>query len=71
LMDMVSVQLKQERLDQYAFTSSIVDQARNNLDKGVIKPEVIKKMVKVFAGDSYSPDRYKKLNPVKEAYKEK
>jgi MoaA/NifB/PqqE/SkfB family radical SAM enzyme len=71
LMDMVSVQLKQERLDQYAFTSSIVDQASKNLDKGFIKPEVVKKMAKVFAGDSYSPDRYKKLNPVKEAYKEK
>lgn len=71
LMEMVSVQLQQERLDQYAFTSSIVDQACKNLDKGFIKPAVAKKMVKVFAGDAYSPDRFKKLNPVKEDYKEK
>ena len=71
IMDMASVQLRQEKLDQYAFTSSIVDQAKKNLDKGFINPEVVKNMVKVFAGESYSPDRYKKLNPVKEAYKEK
>ena len=71
LMEMVHEQLEQSKLDQYAFTSSIVDQARKNLDKGFIKTGVMKKMVQVFVGDSYSPDRYKKLNPVKEAYKEK
>jgi MoaA/NifB/PqqE/SkfB family radical SAM enzyme len=71
LIHTVQAQLEQEKMDQYAFTTSIVDQARKNLDKGFIKPEVVKKMVQVFAGDSYSPDRYKKLNPVKEAYKEK
>ncbi len=71
LMDMGRQQLEQEKLDQYAFMSSIVDQVRNNLDKGFIKPRVMKKMAQVFVGDSYSPDRHKKLNPVKEAFKEK
>jgi len=71
LMDMGRQLLEQEKLDQYAFMSSIVDQVRKNLDKGVIKPGVMKKMAKVFVGDSYSPDRHKKLKPVQEAFKEK
>ena len=61
----------QAKLDQYAFSSSLTNQARINLDKGYIKPEVVKKMVRVFVGDSYSPDKSKKINPVKEAYKQK
>jgi len=71
LMNVQGEQLEQEKLDQYTFMTSIVQQARKNLDKGFIKPEVMKKMASVFVGDSYTPDRHKKLNPVKEAYKEK
>ncbi len=71
LMEMGRHQLEQEKLDQYAFMSSIVDQVRYNLDKGFIKPKVLKKMAKVFVGDSYTPDRHKKLSPEKEAYNKK
>ena len=71
LMDIGRQQLKQEKLDQYAFMTSIVDQVRRNLDKKFIKPKVMKKMAHVFVGDSYSPNRHKKINPVREAYKEK
>ncbi|HFB61358.1 MAG TPA: radical SAM protein, partial [Bacteroidetes bacterium] len=71
LMSMGRAQLEQEKLDQYAFMSSIVKQVRTNLDKGFIKPDVMKRMAQVFVGDNYSPDRHKKINPVKEAYKEK
>lgn len=60
----------QAKLDQYAFSEAIIDQANNNLDKGYIKPDVVKKMVKVFVGDSYTPDKHKKIYPVKEAYKD-
>ena len=71
LMSIGREKLEQEKLDSYNFMSSIVSQASFNLDKGYIKPAVMKKMVQVFVGDSYTPDRHKKLNPVKEAYKEK
>ncbi len=71
LMDIGRNLLEQEKLDQYAFMTSIVHQVKRNLDKGFIKPEVMKKMAKVFVGDSYTPDRHKKLSPEKEAYKEK
>ncbi len=49
--------------------SSIVDKARYNLYKGFINPKVMKKMAKVFVGDSYTPDRHKKLSPEKETSK--
>lgn len=71
LMSMGRQQLEQEKLDQYSFMTSIVNQIRKNLDKGFIKPKVMKKMAQVFVGDSYSPDRHQKLNPSKEAFKEK
>jgi len=64
-------QLEQEKLDKYYFMSSIVEQVRKNLDKGFIKPKVMKKMAQVFVGDSFTADRYKKINPVREAYYEK
>ncbi|UBM62394.1 radical SAM protein [Candidatus Sulfidibacterium hydrothermale] len=71
LMNIGKTHLKQEKLDQYAFMTSIVQQVRKNLDKGFIQPAVMRKMASVFVGDNYSPDRHKKLNPVKESYKEK
>jgi sulfatase maturation enzyme AslB (radical SAM superfamily) len=71
ITDIVRRQLEQEKLDQYYFSSSIVDQAKNNLDKGFIHPAVVKKMVKVFVGDNYLPDKNNKINPVRAAYKEK
>lgn len=64
-------QLRQEKLDKYFFMTSIVNQVRKNLDKGVIRPAVMKKMAKVFVGDSFHVDRRKRLNPIKEAYREK
>jgi MoaA/NifB/PqqE/SkfB family radical SAM enzyme len=69
IMNLKNEQLPEEREDQYAFSSSIVNQAKNNLDRGFLKPEVVKKMVKVFVGDSYSPDRSHKMNSGKENYK--
>ena len=71
LMELGQQHLEQEKLDQYYFTSSIVERVKTNLDKGYIKPRVMKKMAQVFVGDAYQPDRRKRLNPVKEAYKEK
>lgn len=71
LMELGRQQLRQEKLDKYFFMTSIVNQARKNLDKGVIKPDVMKKMAKVFVGDSFTADRHKKLNPVKEKYRQK
>ncbi len=62
---------EQEKLDLYAFMTSIVQQAKRNLDKGFVKPAVMKKMVRVFVGDSYKPGSQKKQRPVKEVYKEK
>ena len=71
LMSMGRQQLEQEKLDQYAFMTSVVRRITANMDKGYIKPEVMKRMASVLVGDSYSPDRHKKLNPVKEAFREK
>ncbi len=71
LMNLGRWQLEQERLDKYAFMSSLVNQVRKNLDKGVIKPSVMKKMVKVFVGDNFVPDRHKKITPVKEEFRKK
>jgi sulfatase maturation enzyme AslB (radical SAM superfamily) len=71
LMEIVDEEPKQAKLDQYGFAAAIINQAKNNLDKGYIKPGVAKKMVKVFVGDSYTPDKNRKLDPSKEAYKMK
>ena len=70
-LEMDGKQLKQEKLDKYTFMVSILDQVIANLDKGYIKPSVMKKLAQVFINDSYSLDRHKKLNPIKEAYREK
>lgn len=69
IMAIVDEEPVQAKLDQYAFSAAIINQAKNNLDKGNIKPGVVKKMVRVFVGDSYTPDKNKKINPAKEAYK--
>ncbi len=71
LTDLGRWQLEQERFDKFYFMSSLVHQVALNLNKGFIKPSVMKKMVKVFLGDNFIPDRHKKITPVKEAYKEK
>jgi MoaA/NifB/PqqE/SkfB family radical SAM enzyme len=71
ITDVSIKQLEQDKMDQFYFSSSVVDQAKNNLDRGFIKPAVLKKMVKVFVGDNYSPEKHTKINPLKTAYKEK
>lgn len=71
IMNLGKEQLHQEKLDQFAFASGVLHQAKKNLDKNFIKPEVMKKMAQVFVGDSYNPDRYATLNEAKEAFKER
>jgi len=71
ITDIFRKQSEQEKLDQYYFSSSIVNRAKINLDRGIIKPAVLTKMVKVFVGDNYSPDKYNKINPIKITYMEK
>lgn len=71
IMNLGKEQLHQEKLDQFAFASGILHQAKKNLDRRVINPNVVKKMTQVFVGDSYSPDRYATLNTAKETFKEK
>jgi MoaA/NifB/PqqE/SkfB family radical SAM enzyme len=71
VMNMGRERLAQEKMDTFHFMSSVVEQVKVNLDKGFIKPDVMKKMAKVFVGDSFTPDRHKQGNPVKEAYKER
>jgi MoaA/NifB/PqqE/SkfB family radical SAM enzyme len=62
--------LLQVKLDQYAFNSALIYQAQKNLDKGFIKPNVAKKMARVFVGD-YGTEEHRKPGPVKEAYRAK
>ncbi len=62
--------LMQVKLDQYAFNSALIYQAKKNLDRGFVKPKVAKKMARVFVGD-YGSEEHKKPKPVKEAYKAK
>ena len=64
--------LPAEKKQRYAYLSSIMHQVKRNLDKGIISPEVTRKMVDVFTdGGQMNTDRRKKLNPVKETYKKK
>lgn len=71
IMNLGKEQLHQEKLDQFSFATGIVHQAKINLDKDFIKPNVLKKMAHVFVGDSFNPDRYATLNSAKEDFKEK
>jgi len=71
LMDDARNLLYQEKIDEYHFISALLDRIRENLDKGYIKPEVILKTISILINKSYKPDRHQKVNPIKEAYKEK
>jgi MoaA/NifB/PqqE/SkfB family radical SAM enzyme len=61
----------EEKLDRYYFLHSVMMQVRKNLDKGFIKKNVVRKMTKVFIGDTWKPNREAELNSTKIAYKEK
>jgi len=71
VMDSSRNLLYEEKVDQYHFLSSLLGQARQNLEKGFISPNVLLKMIGTLVKKSYNPDRHAKLNPVKEAYKNK
>lgn len=60
-----------EKMQKYAYLSAILHTVNRNLDKGYIKPRVTRKMVRVFTQGGLNVDRKLKLNPAKEAYKEK
>lgn len=61
----------EERLDRYYFVKSLMMQVRKNLDRGYISKEVVRKMMKVFVGKSWKPNRIDNLNETKIAFKEK
>ncbi len=65
------LQFEEEKLDRYHFLTSLMMQARKNLDRGYLKKDVVRKMVKVFVGDTWKPNRVDSLNEVKIAYQQK
>lgn len=56
---------------RYQFSSSVMHGLKANMDKGYISAEVMKKILRVFIGDSFKADRVQKKSPVREAYREK
>lgn len=71
IMDDKLVSFHEEKLDRYHFSKSLMNQISNNLDRNYISKEVVKKMTKVFVGDSFKANREDGLNAVKIAYKQK
>jgi len=60
-----------EKVERYQFSTGLMKQVSHNLDKGYIKPEVTRKMVNVFVGNSFKSSRVDKLTDTQVAYKEK
>jgi len=64
--------LPKEKLQKYQYLTAILHTVCRNLDQGYIKPKVTRKMISVFtAGDKLITSREGRLNPTKEAYREK
>jgi sulfatase maturation enzyme AslB (radical SAM superfamily) len=64
--------LPKEKLQKYQYGTAILHTVSRNLDKGYIKPKVTRKMISVFTtGDKLITSREGRLNPTKEAYREK
>ena len=53
---------------RYQYASSLLHGVKNNLDKGYISPEVIKKTLKVFIGDNFKIDATRKINAARTRY---
>jgi len=70
-MQMKGGQLGQEKADKYLFLTSAMHQTVKNINKGFIKPSVIRKMTATLLGDNYTPDRHSNISQVKKDYKEK
>ncbi len=67
-----TVALPREKLQKYQYLAAILHTVCRNLDQGYIKPEVTRRMIRVFTtGDKLITSREGRLNPVKEAYRQK
>jgi MoaA/NifB/PqqE/SkfB family radical SAM enzyme len=56
---------------RYQFLSAMLNCVKNNLDKGYISTDAMKKMAKVFIGDSIKGDRLEKVNDVRQNFFDK
>jgi len=56
---------------RYQFSSALLHRVKENLDKGFISKDTMKKMVSVFIGDSFKADRVQKNTTTREKYFEK
>ncbi len=71
IMNDDSLAFRGEKIERYHFLTSLMKQASYNLDKGFIKPEVTRKMVNVFAGDTFNSKRLDNMQDTQIAFKEK